>query len=98
MRISDWSSDVCSSDLIERQRITDRGKRQLVEIDGGRALQPGLITVGRNAAGGDAEIVVDAPVEHHARRLARDPLVPDAALIGQAIRRASCGESVCKYV
>src|SRR3546814_17935999 len=39
MRISDWSSDVCSSDLL--YRIAEKGKRQLVYYT------PGVGTVGR---------------------------------------------------
>src|SRR3546814_21015181 len=36
MRISDWSSDVCSSDLVESGRIEDHViERQLIELDRG---------------------------------------------------------------
>src|SRR3546814_8600498 len=37
MRISDWSSDVCSSDLLARARLEGRGERPAVE--GVRAME-----------------------------------------------------------
>src|SRR3546814_13224852 len=57
MRISDWSSDVCSSDLIDRYalvaRHADSGKRQKLEIaildppDGAQLIaRPGTLDVG----------------------------------------------------
>src|SRR3546814_5223595 len=33
MRISDWSSDVCSSDLHDRQRVVDLGERAEVVVE-----------------------------------------------------------------
>src|SRR3546814_9043998 len=34
MRISDWSSDVCSSDLLARQPVADLGRRRGAEVGG----------------------------------------------------------------
>src|SRR3546814_4937618 len=38
MRISDWSSDVCSSDLLPRARATDRGDEPVPVRASGRRL------------------------------------------------------------
>src|SRR3546814_5374051 len=58
MRISDWSSDVCSSDLLDRR---------VVDIDPGRP----CARARRNAA--DADLVLTG-IELHARREARQIL------------------------
>src|SRR3546814_14315563 len=38
MRISDWSSDVCSSDLIDAKRLVDAGSRRQKWIDQAQSL------------------------------------------------------------
>src|SRR3546814_21156432 len=43
MRISDWSSDVCSSDLPTRARVTHRSI--LVGLPGGAVLRPEVASV-----------------------------------------------------
>src|SRR3546814_19671811 len=103
MRISDWSSDVCSSDLwADNAAVQDRETGQVrlprragagAEPTGpadGRALQ-----IQGQAAGPSADRQREAgapegrPVaQHHRRRAA------GSAEIG----RASCRESVCQYV
>src|SRR3546814_3571915 len=40
MRISDWSSDVCSSDLVEESNRT--ATKVSVRVDGGRVYEPAL--------------------------------------------------------
>src|SRR3546814_16465021 len=105
MRISDWSSDVCSSDLNialaapalpalpKQYRVTH------VEHDGERvAISTVEIDTGKWAASdaGEAEEGYVPPI---------DPVVPpvlDAAVstgsFESEIGRASCRESVCTYV
>src|SRR3546814_13186805 len=88
MRISDWSSDVCSSDLCDLEVAVraraEAGPRHLAAVPDVAGARCGL---GR--AGGDH----DPP-----RRL------PDALrgrigrLGGPEIGRASCRERVCQYV
>src|SRR3546814_6664571 len=74
MRISDWSSDVCSSDLLDRR---------VVDIDPGRP----CARARRNAA--DADLVLTG-IELHARREARqilerfDPLLVHVRLAERA--------------
>src|SRR3546814_738079 len=59
MRISDWSSDVCSSDLIERDRLTAEQEKEIrAALD--LALQTGSRIL---AAGGDSLDAVEATVK-----------------------------------
>src|SRR3546814_7888346 len=51
MRISDWSSDVCSSDLVRRRRLDRRGQIQDDRLVGGR-----LEDIHHRGAAFDAEI------------------------------------------
>src|SRR3546814_6445595 len=85
MRISDWSSDVCSSDLQRRHRLArdlalagedvDRMIVQRVQRRGGRRRHPGGVRARLRMA--------DLRFEHRAH---------------QEIGRATCRESVCQYV
>src|SRR3546814_15403367 len=82
MRISDWSSDVCSSDLQHRiERGRDAGRR-------GRAL---CLWIGRGAQLRRASRAPPAERTAGARNAAGVPA--NAAEIG----RASCRERVCQY-
>src|SRR3546814_6787885 len=89
MRISDWSSDVCSSDLLERvlAQLAGHGIHDLLDGDhalwateaavGGVRGQVGLAAMAVD--GGVAQVVGVVGVEHE-------------------IGRASCRERVCQYV
>src|SRR3546814_14270815 len=91
MRISDWSSDVCSSDL------TVRGTDRSVQ-DGGSA--------SRLAAASGSPATHAAWPPRQARNPCLDPVgrswLPDLLRAGPAaqgpIGRASCRERVCQYV
>src|SRR3546814_3579958 len=84
MRISDWSSDVCSSDLPECHNAAYG--------DGERHKKPApKITVG----GKQAE--ADAPVPHH-DQIEKGQNFDKAPLRKAEIGRASCRERVCPYV
>src|SRR3546814_19605036 len=82
MRISDWSSDVCSSDLFPDYRIWPEGER---------AIYTSIIYLepfdwrNQRAFGYDMFL---APVRRAAMERARDT----------EIGRASCRASVCQYV
>src|SRR3546814_4658702 len=90
MRISDWSSDVCSSDLVRRSvprpeiqpfRHEVTGENHLVDL--GRAVdQTGLAGVAVH------------PFQHGILGVAARPTELDRREIG----RASCRERVCQYV
>src|SRR3546814_18404742 len=110
MRISDWSSDVCSSDLdivAEQQARRETGRRGLVA---------GVVAVGEQAARHEAPAFIEGIIAPTDRRgeevgevvadLAEDrdlrQVVRNVGVIGRIgskeIGRASCRERVCKYV
>src|SRR3546814_20800074 len=88
MRISDWSSDVCSSDL--KQRLEEYGRVDLLELDGAglQVLQQPVLFGGRKLReGAAAELPVDMPADRGARdavelRRGQRQLVP---LLGRAL-------------
>src|SRR3546814_1414180 len=82
MRISDWSSDVCSSDLDNFPRVTVAVSREQVR----RSKRTAAAERYRAEAG-----VSRAQAEGLERRIERDVTL---ARIG----RASCRERVCQYV
>src|SRR3546814_5273912 len=89
MRISDWSSDVCSSDLLDAvfaARHAPSGER----------LFNSVFTLGLMIGISDRDFVPLAPNEG-----IEDAVFPHPARIGDTIReigRASCRERVCQYV
>src|SRR3546814_7323493 len=99
MRISDWSSDVCSSDLSEHAvaKIRDAiprvktqapvaaiGAEQIEDAAAKRIIHVDAFTVTTQARLGDTQT----------SREKRNPAPPDRQEIG----RASCRERVCPYV
>src|SRR3546814_12748413 len=104
MRISDWSSDVCSSDLPEQ---FERDLRRIDFHDVARARhgerrEGGLAEEMR----GDAFVALGISrrpiVEPHPRVVQRDKILAIARQMLVAARaeigRASCRERVCQYV
>src|SRR3546814_13267761 len=99
MRISDWSSDVCSSDLLGGQQ-----RQEGVEgIGQRRAVGDGA--AGAALEGNTVDGVADVFYGHDDGFLcALDPDVQTAAMAGAVslrldqIGRASCRERVCQYV
>src|SRR3546814_5055352 len=87
MRISDWSSDVCSSDLADQRRALDRGGH-LAVLD-----QVGLRGREHELAAGDVDLAA-AEIDGVEAALHRGDDLLRLAEIG----RASCRESVCQYV
>src|SRR3546814_16721775 len=108
MRISDWSSDVCSSDLAAKGRSLERTQSEESSImtydfwywDGipGRgefvrlALEAGHIPYRECARAADAD--EDTLIADMARARIDPPFAPPYLEIG----RASCRERVCPYV
>src|SRR3546814_4001972 len=89
MRISDWSSDVCSSDLLHLQRRTALG-----DLDPGTGLDGGGPDRG---VGGQQERPLAVGEEDEGRADRRLTCLVEAAHEEQ-IGRASCRERVCQYV
>src|SRR3546814_13722787 len=83
MRISDWSSDVCSSDLGIWVIPWPRGP-------GGEAWAASILTLYPLESNGDH------PVDSDERPRRRSTM--DARHAASKIGRASCRESVCQYV
>src|SRR3546814_6491904 len=84
MRISDWSSDVCSSDL----------SGDAAEIPG----LGGLVSGGATVRWGLATLAVVLQLVFSRRFLELDRVLPRAAVLVREIGRASCRERVCQYV
>src|SRR3546814_17239102 len=95
MRISDWSSDVCSSDLAEARRV-GRGR-----ASGVRRARANLSIEGRRDGGTQAMArrdrgVVVAPARELQGACRGRPVSGAAVLVAQ-IGRASGRERVCQY-
>src|SRR3546814_9798173 len=100
MRISDWSSDVCSSDLLGKQgeyharahAAAEQGfaaacvAARITEAVSTLAANP-IADTGMRARARSAAIAAGAATYHY-----------DATFGKPAIGRASCRERVCKYV
>src|SRR3546814_13708521 len=100
MRISDWSSDVCSSDLFGLDQLLENAELVVGIEDGEIALQADQFGVAAEHLRRDA--VKGAEPGHALDRVADH--APDALahfarrLVGEEIGRASCRERVCQYV
>src|SRR3546814_15938451 len=107
MRISDWSSDVCSSDLVDREGFEAamaeqrRAARAAWKGSGDKASDElwfdlveekgGTEFVGYTSEQGEGEIIA----------IVRDGARVDRAGVGDTVAkigRASCRERVCQYV
>src|SRR3546814_10697359 len=105
MRISDWSSDVCSSDLPRQDTSEDSGD-EIIVVTGshirGAAIASPVITVGRDSidkAGQNdlGEVVRSIPQNFSG---GQNPGIGTGGGLanGNQIGRASCRERVCQYV
>src|SRR3546814_17427008 len=110
MRISDWSSDVCSSDLIPHGTAADYAGGSIQRID----IASGAVeTLYTEAAGaplcGPNDIVFDAHggfwFTDHGKTHPRSRDITgvfyaraDGSACREEIGRASCRERVCQYV
>src|SRR3546814_12460917 len=99
MRISDWSSDVCASDLLGPCVLAQRGAVEIELLD---LLQPALeflevcifflkLRIGELV---DSDLFGDLGLEISA---ATEELAVFLVAVGQ-LGRASCRERVCQYV
>src|SRR3546814_16204739 len=88
MRISDWSSDVCSSDLLLRLSY---GGREIYTKWARRAQQ---LWEARQEEFGRRMFYNNGSL----RVMAADALAEQRAIFDRQIGRASCRERVCQYV
>src|SRR3546814_2774711 len=90
MRISDWSSDVCSSDLLQELRIA--ALKAIDKFDPSRGTR--LATV--------MDFHLNGAYWDYVRTNRRIMVVPQSVVLKKIeikqIGRASCRERVCKYV
>src|SRR3546814_11751502 len=101
MRISDWSSDVCSSDLIAAARDEDAGVLELGAIFDELVRQRDLAFLDQHHkrdAGDRLGHARDAEDRMLFPRLARTHAADDRAMHVPEHRRAQCRERVCQYV
>src|SRR3546814_2257910 len=100
MRFSDWSSDVCSSELVERAReclglafdFGDVRRRQAVRWDRAGAvdrMDPGFLDMLKHARNHNIGAVAQG-IDIDLDRIAQ--------ITVDQIGRASCRERVCQYV
>src|SRR3546814_15204281 len=100
MRISDWSSDVCSSDLIVLGG-GDLAMGALGALEGvGRAQRVLVVQAPVDAGRELVQFAVQRQVADAGRRAGAEDRIPDAGLAGHdaEIGRASCRERVGPYV
>src|SRR3546814_4054511 len=98
MRISDWSSDVCSSDLQPLLHTPDGDEDWICKIihTSGTTSRPKGVQLSTQAVGAVlASLRQRMPADAHRRYLS---LVPLSLLLEQEIGRASCRERVWKQV
>src|SRR3546814_3198844 len=99
MRISDWSSDVCSSDLAERRA---RGIAALAKVGDAAdilRLRPGYIDQRADLADRGVGLGgCQCPELRIARIGDRRVILARRQNEGREIGRASCRERVCQYV
>src|SRR3546814_20193436 len=104
MRISDWSSDVCSSDLQSRPFAALSGLFDVNRIEVARGPQGTLYR--RNSTGGAINIISEKPTDAPSGYLDLSfgnysDLSLEGAISGPIvgeIGRASCRDRVCQYV
>src|SRR3546814_19856937 len=102
MRISDWSSDVCSSDLLAGQQIST--------VDNSRTFAPNIacqktatmleVVVQPSGTGdlGRVSIARDTDLDGTVDATSNLPVPVSGICANGEIGRASCRERVCQYV
>src|SRR3546814_1877033 len=97
MRISDWSSDVCSSDLHERRHLSAAGRDDLADKVRWTSVQDGDgfgFDIRSFEADGREKLIEDKTTNGWERtpfHISRNELAVE-------IGRAACRERVCQYV
>src|SRR3546814_4348677 len=87
MRISDWSSDVCSSDLLDQRRAQVLVESLIVEVSTDKAAEFGIqwMAGGNDLSSGNTSFMGGANFN-------------GSGINPSEIGRASCRERVCQYV
>src|SRR3546814_11932901 len=101
MRISDWSSDVCSSDLLARAHAPGRNRKQPgvgLAVDEGKGIAPPVARLGEMHLLGGPALQAREPVDPGGAFLLGKGGLRAGLLEYHQIGRASCRGRVCKYV
>src|SRR3546814_19619244 len=100
MRISDWSSDVCSSDLDEHETATGDGdQRKGPDAGAAFVLFPVPANRKRQRIGqGEADDMGNRLLPGRDRHHAADPPAWPLAISSAETGRAACRERGCQYV
>src|SRR3546814_13698569 len=102
MRISDWSSDVCSSDLVQSAPGQIKGKNTAINITAAtdlRGIDDFRNMVVKSTSGGQVRLGDVATVELGGQNYDSDAMAEgQRAVFTGEIGRASRGERVCQYV
>src|SRR3546814_1311221 len=98
MRISDWSSDVCSSDLISGGSMSEQKKRKIAILGGGvGALTSAFYLASQPGAAEKYEITVYSIGWRLGGKCATGRNPEFGNRIEEQIGRASCRERGCQY-
>src|SRR3546814_7659305 len=97
MRISDWSSDVCSSDLVNLGIQKISGNQGIIMADV-FATQKSTAEKAVQLSGAAAKRVADLIKEEQTPGLMLRVTVSGGGCSGFQLGRASCRERVCQYV
>src|SRR3546814_12923326 len=112
MRISDWSSDVCSSDLLDvTPQVNGAGevklflRQEVSSVAGPVSSRNSDLIINKRSfetvlTVDDGEILAIGGLlnDDERKTIERIPLLSDIPLICEQIGRASCRERVCQYV
>src|SRR3546814_15757724 len=100
MRISDWSSDVCSSDLEQYLLLDEAFEDEVKLFDLTMNYTGDIIGVTSVTTYIDRDILVSRDASALTGSVSADLGFPDAGILlpSNPIGRASCGERVCQYV
>src|SRR3546814_8028548 len=97
MRISDWSSDVCSSDLLVCSTgLADSERNTKDRIGAELGLVLGAVELDHELV--DLELLRHVLANDGRRKVRNDVLDGFGHALAEEIGRASCRERVCQYV
>src|SRR3546814_4516772 len=102
MRISDWSSDVCSSDLVTKTVDPLSGSYYLEYLtseieEGVEKYLKNIEKIGGSLAAIETGFFQEE-IRRNAYQLKKEIDYNDRIIVGVKIGRASCRERVCQYV
>src|SRR3546814_16706538 len=106
MRISDWSSDVCSSDLVQLRQIANSGQSVRKAQPAKLSAEPALVRqrdqildwLHSCEISGARASIIPGTGSDRSSKFRRHRAEPNIGKMRNQIGRASCRERVCQYV